>query len=277
VKRILIVEDDASLQKLLCRALESAGLSAVAIADGIEALNQIRRERFDLVLLDLGLPGMHGLDIMKHLQEEESPPKVIVMTGDGAPETVLSAVQRQAYRYLVKPFEMNILLEIVRAALAAESLPATIELLSAKPEWVELRVPCDLESVDRILGFLQHLDADLPLHTRESIGRAFRELLLNAIEWGGKLDPSRKVRISYLRAHRMLMYRIADPGPGFCTDALPHAALRNPQENPLEHMDVRAEMGLRPGGFGILLAQAMVDELIYNEARNEVVFIKYLD
>ena len=265
------------MRQLVCGVLESAGLSAVAIADGIEALSQIRREHFDLVLLDLGLPGMHGLDIMKHLQEEESPPRVIVMTGDGAPETVLSAVRRQAYRYVVKPFEMRILLEMVQGALAAKSLPATIEVLSAKPEWVELRLPCDLESVDRIHSFMQHLDADLPLHVRESIGRAFRELLLNAIEWGGKLDPSRKVRISYLRAHRMLMYRIADPGPGFSMDTLMHTALRNPQENPLEHMEVRAEMGLRPGGFGILLAQAMVDELIYNEARNEVVFIKYLD
>jgi anti-sigma regulatory factor (Ser/Thr protein kinase) len=100
--------------------------------------------------------------------------------------------------------------------------------------------------------------------------------LLNAIEWGGKLDPTRRVRIAYLRAKRMLLYRIADPGSGFRLDELPHAAITYP-DDPIEHMRVRDEKGLRPGGFGLLLVQAKVDELIYNEARNEVVFVKYLD
>ena len=72
---------------------------------------------------------------------------------------------------------------------------------------------------DRIQSFVMHLDADLPEEVRESVAQAFRELLTNAIEWGGKLDPTRKVRISCLRAKRMLLYRIADPGEGFDIDA----------------------------------------------------------
>ena len=111
---------------------------------------------------------------------------------------------------------------------------------------------------------------------RESVGFAFRELLLNAVEWGGKLDPNRKVRIAYLRAKRMLLYRIADPGPGFRLEDLDHAAISH-EGNPIEHMKYREEKGLRPGGFGLLLVTAKVDELLYNEARNEVVFVKYLD
>ena len=111
---------------------------------------------------------------------------------------------------------------------------------------------------------------------RESIAYAFRELLLNAIEWGGRLDPKRKVRISCLRSKRMLMYRIADPGSGFEIDNLPHAAIGQPPDNPIQHMLVREEKGLRPGGFGLLMVRAKVDELIYNEKRNEVVFVKYL-
>ena len=123
---------------------------------------------------------------------------------------------------------------------------------------------------------MSHLETDLPEAVRESVGYAFRELLLNAIEWGGRLDPSRKVRIAYLRAKRMLLYRIADPGPGFSMDNLTHAAISHP-DNPIEHMEVRETKGLRPGGFGILMVKAKVDELIYNEQQNEVVFIKYLD
>jgi anti-sigma regulatory factor (Ser/Thr protein kinase) len=111
---------------------------------------------------------------------------------------------------------------------------------------------------------------------RESVGYAFRELLMNAVEWGGKLDPKRTVTISYVRAKRMLLYRIADPGPGFKMEGLDHAAISHP-DNPIEHVLIREEKGLRPGGFGILMVRAKVDDLIYNEKQNEVVFIKYLD
>ena len=105
---------------------------------------------------------------------------------------------------------------------------------------------------------------------------SFYELLANAIEWGGKLDPSKKVRIAFLRFERMLMFRIADPGLGFDMDELDHAALNNP-DDPIAHMSVRENRGLRPGGFGLLMVKTSADELIYNEARNEVVFVKYLD
>jgi anti-sigma regulatory factor (Ser/Thr protein kinase) len=74
----------------------------------------------------------------------------------------------------------------------------------------------------------------------------------------------------------MLLYRISDPGPGFKMDNLPHAAISHP-DNPIEHMNVREQQGLRPGGFGILMVRAKVDELIYNEQQNEVMFVKYLD
>ena len=60
-------------------------------------------------------------------------------------------------------------------------------------------------------------------------------------------------------------------------DRLRHAAISNPADDPLQHMMVRDEQGLRPGGFGLAITRSLVDELIYNEARNEVVFVKYLD
>jgi anti-sigma regulatory factor (Ser/Thr protein kinase) len=100
---------------------------------------------------------------------------------------------------------------------------------------------------------------------------------MNAVEWGGGLDPTRKVRISCLRAKRMILYRIADPGVGFKIEDLPHAAIGQPPDDPIAHMQVREAKGLRPGGFGLLSVRSTVDELLYNEQRNEVVFVKYLD
>jgi anti-sigma regulatory factor (Ser/Thr protein kinase) len=75
----------------------------------------------------------------------------------------------------------------------------------------------------------------------------------------------------------MLLYRIADPGKGFTFEGLNHSAVSNPAEDPMQHVLTREDKGLRPGGFGLLMTRQMVDELLYNEAHNEVVFVKYLD
>jgi len=72
-----------------------------------------------------------------------------------------------------------------------------------------------------------------------------------------------------------IVYHFRDPGPGFRRDALPHAGFANPPEDPLRQVECRASQGLRPGGFGILIAAQLVDELTYNEAGNEVLLIKH--
>ena len=134
-----------------------------------------------------------------------------------------------------------------------------------------------LEDLLQLQSGLEEHDTDLAPDVRESVAAALRELVLNAMDWGGRFDPTRKVRIAYLRASRMLMYRIADPGPGFDIEDLPHSSIGQPSGDPIAHMEVRESQGLRPGGFGLLMVRASVDELLYNEKRNEVVFIKYLD
>ena len=111
---------------------------------------------------------------------------------------------------------------------------------------------------------------------RSEVATAFRELLQNAVEHGGKNDPSKLVRISYLRMEKIILYCIRDPGQGFRLEDIDHAAVANPPEEPLRHLDRRREKELRPGGFGLFLASQLVDELVYNEKRNEVIFVKYL-
>jgi CheY-like chemotaxis protein/anti-sigma regulatory factor (Ser/Thr protein kinase) len=276
MSRILVVDDDRSTRHVLQKVLSGAGFSTAAAKDGVEALELLKSRRFDLLLLDVWMPRMNGLDLLAQLRNRKHRPRVIVMTSDDAPQTLLTAVREQAFTYVHKPVESLALLQTVREVLdAAEQAP--IEVVSAKPEWVELVVPCTREAAERIQTVLARLETDLNPELRESIGYAFRELLLNAVEWGGRLDPERKVRIACLRAERMLLYRIADPGPGFDIGNLPHAAISYQPDQPIAHMQVREEKGIRPGGFGLLMVRANVDELLYNEKRNEVVFVKYLD
>ena len=248
----------------------SDGPGALAILAAAEPVN--------LMLLDLGLPGMGGLEVLARVRNLAAPPRVVVITADDTPGTLLEAIRGQADGYVTKPFAPGGIVDVIEDVLAkspAAVLP--IEVLSARPEWVELLAPCSLDVANRIQSFMMTLEADLPEKVRESVGQAFHELLFNGVEWGGKLDPARKVRISCIRTRRMLLYRIADPGEGFDIDRLSHAAINNPEGNPLQHAFVREEKGLRPGGLGLAITRTLVDELVYNEKRNEVVFVKYLD
>jgi CheY-like chemotaxis protein len=275
--RILVADDDRTTRLLLTETLRNEKHTVVAVADGSLALQKLKNDNFDLALLDIWMPKKNGIEVLAALRNAKKRPKVIVMTSDDAPETLFSAIREQAYQYIAKPFDPKALIMLVRETLQKKSEPLPIEIVSARPDWVELLVPCSLDAAERIEGFMAHLKTGLPGEVRRAVGQAFHELLLNAVEWGGRLDPKRKVRISYLRAKRMLLYRIADPGTGFKLADLDHAAIGHLPSEPTKHDDVRREKGLRPGGFGLVLAEANVDELLYNEARNEVVFVKYLD
>jgi CheY-like chemotaxis protein len=276
-RRILLVDDDRGLRHVLSTFLQEVGHTVATAGDGPEALDILRDgSGFDLILLDIGLPSMSGLEVLARVRNLASPPLVIVMTADDTSGTLLEAVKRQAYRYLRKPFPPSTIVDVVNEA-GTPAAALSIEVVSAKPEWLELVAPCTLEMADRIQSFVMHLEANLPEAVREAVAQAFRELLTNAIEWGGKLDPNRKVRISCVRTSRLLLYRIADPGEGFDIDRLRHAAIMNPDDDPMRHLSVREEQGLRPGGFGLAMTRSLVDDLIYNEARNEVLLIKYLE
>src|SRR5262245_55818677 len=273
-RRILLVDDDRALRHALSALLAGAGHTVETAGDGPDALALLGTRTFDIVLLDIGLPSMSGLDVLERARALAAPPLVIMMTADDTPQTVLESVRRQAFRYLRKPFPPATIVDVVNDVVGPAAA-LSFEVVSARPEWLEFVAPCTLEMAERIQSFVMHLDAHLAEDVREAVAQAFRELLMNAIEWGGKLDPNRKVRISCVRAKKMLFYRIADPGEGFDIDGLRHAAISNPDNDPIRHLSVREEKGLRPGGFGLAMTRSLVDELIYNEARNEVIFVKY--
>jgi anti-sigma regulatory factor (Ser/Thr protein kinase) len=151
-----------------------------------------------------------------------------------------------------------------------------LEIHSARNDWVELSLPCVLEAADQFTEFSVWFFAELQEDTRDALRMALRELILNAIEWGGKLDGAQRVRVAILRGQHAVLCRIADPGKGFRFDNLSHAAISNPADNPCNHLLVREQLGLRAGGFGLSIVQASIDELLYNDSGNEVVFIKYL-
>jgi anti-sigma regulatory factor (Ser/Thr protein kinase) len=172
----------------------------------------------------------------------------------------------------VSDIELN---ATISAALAAPSVDE-VEVVSVRPDRIELRVPGDLQAVATAEQMLAPILADTPPETRESIATVFRELLENAIEHGCRLERSKLIEVRFVRLKRAVVGRIKDPGAGFDPARLEHAAVNNPEDDPLRHARVREESGMRAGGFGLLLTTELVDELVYNERHNEVLFVKYL-
>jgi CheY-like chemotaxis protein/anti-sigma regulatory factor (Ser/Thr protein kinase) len=275
MSKILLVDDDPVLHQLIEGALAGDGHTLLHTTDPQKGLEIVAREPVDLALIDFIMPEMDGFEFLDKLRRAHPKLKAIMITAYGTPTTVLNALRKQVCDFLVKPFSLADLRAAVSTVLEEDNL-FEIEVISARPDWVQLRVPCDLAAVPLLQKLLIQLKADLPENTREAMAYAFREMLNNAIEHGGKLDPTNYVEVACMRLKRAIIYWIKDPGEGFDPEKLEHAAVNNPAGEPFRHVTVRDEKGLRAGGFGILLTRQLVDELVYNERRNELMFVKYL-
>ncbi|MGE0132259.1 MAG: response regulator [Blastocatellales bacterium] len=272
---ILVVDDDPALHQVIEGALAGDGHSLLHATTGKKGMELLACENIDLAIIDYVMPGMDGLEFLEQARGDHPGLKAIMITAFGTPEAVLGALRKKVCDFLVKPFGVADIRAAVSGVLVENSV-VEIEVISAEPHWVQLRVPCDLAAVPILQKLLTQLKADLPEDTREAIAYAFREMLNNAIEHGGKLDPAKYVEVLCVRLKRAIIYWIKDPGEGFDPSELEHAAVNNPAGDPFRHVSVRDEKGLRAGGFGILMTDQLVDELVYNERRNEVMFIKYL-
>lgn len=276
-QKILVVDDDPEMHELISFALKRHGYDVVSAHDAFEGLRVLAETSVDLAMLDIMMPNMDGLEMLSTLRPDHPNLRVIMMTAISTPEAAVSALRDQACDFLAKPFDIGDLISAVDTALSMSPREIKIEVMSARPEWIELKVPCSDAAVEPLERLMAQLKTDLPRTTRESVSLAFREMLRNAIEHGGHSDPSKFVAVAYLRTPRIIIYRIKDPGSGFVVESLHHSAILNPQDDPTHHVRVREEKGMRAGGFGILIARNMVDEMVYNEQHNEVVLIKYLD
>ncbi|HEY1340398.1 MAG TPA: response regulator [Bryobacteraceae bacterium] len=275
--RILVADDDPDIHDLLKSILQDTVAAVDCVSSGREALARVEAQAYDLVLTDVCMPEVDGLELLQRIHERRPGLPVVVMTALNTQESVIAAIQKNAFAYFSKPFSPAAVLDMVHRALDGGCALADIEVLSAQPHWLSLRLGCRLETADRLVQFLKELQVDLPPDEQNDIAVAFRELLVNAIEHGGRFDPEKKVEVSYIRISQAILYYVRDPGEGFSFENLAHAAVGGGASgNPMSHVEVRMQAGMRPGGFGILMSRNIADELIYNEKGNQVLLVKYL-
>jgi DNA-binding NarL/FixJ family response regulator len=274
-RRLLVVDPERTAHELIRGILEREDRSIQEAYGRSDAEACLLAAPFDVVLAVQGSNGSDGLQMARRVRALQ-PDARVILTGDSSPDHVIGAIRARVFGYCHNPPPAGPLNDLVTQALDAASWQNDILVVSASPQWVTLDVRCKIEAGDRATHFVRELEADLPVHVREDVTAAFRELLFNAIEHGGKCNPKKRVRVSLIRTSKALIVQIQDPGKGFSMEALPHAAICNPENSPIRHVEVRAEAGQRPGGFGILMSRNLVDELIYNDRGNGVLFVKYL-
>ncbi|HTR35785.1 MAG TPA: ATP-binding protein [Bryobacteraceae bacterium] len=273
----LIVGAKEPLSAILRRMFDRAGWRVECVLTNVSAIAAAEARPFDIVITSEETTGEEDIRLLRHLRQARPHLKMIILTSQATREEVLAAVREHAFFYFSEPFSIDELSEAVENAIRSPAWDDGIELVGANREWIRLFARCDIGTANRLVRFLSEVEEDLPEEERQAVAMAFRELLLNAMEHGGNFNPKEFVEISYLRSRRAVSCRLKDPGKGFSLRYVRHAAIANPPEDPLRHLAHRAAKNMRPGGYGVLLAHQLVDELIYSERGNEVVLIKYLD
>lgn len=276
IRDALVIDADQDLKDLLVGILKPGVWAIRYVPTNTDALKAARSKVFELIITSERTSGREDVELLRKIRAVRPHTRLIILAHETTPRDVLDAMRDHAFSFFSKPYSQEQLGDMIQRATEVPCWDDGIELRSATPEWIRLEVRCQVRTADRLLQFMREI-ADLPETEREHVGMAFREILLNAMEHGGGLDPKNYVQVEYVRAKRMISCRISDPGPGFTLDEISHAAVANPADDPLRHVKVRDQLGLRPGGLGILVARQLVDQILYGQDGNEVLLIKYLD
>jgi anti-sigma regulatory factor (Ser/Thr protein kinase)/ActR/RegA family two-component response regulator len=274
-KKLLLVDPEPEVDALLIQVVTNDGWDIERAPDNETALLLVRAGPFDLVVTGQKTSGREDVDLLRKIRTIRPHVRMIILSERSTPEDVIASLRENAFSYFRPPFDRVLLADMVHRAVSEPCWDDGIEVISATPNWIRLMARCTLVTADRLVQFLRQ--AELPEAEKEDLAVAAHEILLNAMEHGGKFDPNHYVEIDYLRTRRAVACRVKDPGQGFSFEELRHAAVGSSPEDLLRHMAVREDKGLRPGGFGIMLAQKLVDELIYDEHGNDVILLKYLN
>lgn len=218
-KKILIIEDEAAIQKILSEPLTFAGYKVTAASDGLEGINAFHRQNFDLILLDIMLPKIDGYTVCEMIRQESQIP-IILLTALDTEDAQIKGFDKLADDYITKPFSIKLVLKRVEALLrrtsSSDTMSGTIHYKEITLSEAERKVTVSGNEVS-----LTHLEFEILLLFLKNKGRVFtRDDLLNLV-WGYDfvgdekgvnfhiMNLRRKLGIDYIETVRGVGYRIA--------------------------------------------------------------------
>jgi anti-sigma regulatory factor (Ser/Thr protein kinase)/CheY-like chemotaxis protein len=274
--RVLVVGKSPMVYDILRAHQGLRGHTVERCTGDLDALRRIREHAFDVVVTDPETPISADLVVSREFTALRPGLRMVVLASAASDAELIAALRAHVFGCLVAPYDPNEIVDMVRSALSVTEWRDGIEVVSGLPNWLTLKVSCHIMTADRLVAFMSEREAGVPENERDLLVAAFRELLLNAMEHGAGFDPEKVIEVTAARTARAIVYHFRDPGDGFDVEDLKCAACSTDPEEVLASALRRAELGLRPGGFGMLIARQVADELVYNERHNEVLMIKHL-
>jgi DNA-binding response OmpR family regulator len=207
---ILLIEDEPGIVDFVKRGLEAEGFPVEAALDGLEGERRALRESFDLIVLDLMLPGRSGMEILTSLRQAKATVPVLVLTARGEIEDRVAGLDAGAIDYLVKPFSLAELAARVRAQLrlAMQSPAASLHVGDIEVNLITREVRRGGETVR-----LSSTEFDLLVHLIRHCGRILsRQEILSAV-WGYEHDPRTNIVDVYVGYLRRKLGSVEDPAP----------------------------------------------------------------
>jgi anti-sigma regulatory factor (Ser/Thr protein kinase) len=261
---------------MLNRLVLQEGWNLAEAPSNEAALALMKESSFDLVITGQRTSTQQDLELLRKIRGIRPHVRMIILTDRRTPGDVIASLRQQVFSFFSTPFSGDYFAHMVKLAMIEPCWDDGIEVIAATPKWIRLSVRCTKDAASRLIQFVRQ-SPNLPDAEKEEVACATQEIVLNAMEHGGKFDPNQYVEVSYLRTKRALACRVKDPGQGFTLEELRQAALNNPLGEIFAHMGAHEELGTGGGRFGILLAMKLVDEIIYGEHGNDVILIKHLD
>ena len=130
--KILIADDDKNLRKVLMNELSEEGFNVNETDNGIKAVEMLEKDEYDVLLLDLNMPGLSGMDVLKKIKDLEIPTEVMILTAHATVSTAVDAMKLGAYDYLTKPFQINELITFIEKAYEKKKLLSENLLLKSQ-------------------------------------------------------------------------------------------------------------------------------------------------
>src|SRR5437588_3323970 len=291
--KVLVVDDNPMDRHLAGGLIEKAGLTALHAGNGVEALEAMNTEAPDLVLTDLLMPDMDGLELVKEIRERHPLVPVVLMTAYGSEEVAIEALRQGAASYVPKRNLAHVLAETLDRVLSVSRSGREQQRLLECLTQTESHFLLDNDA-SLIPPLIGHLQENLTrMNLCDEIGRirvsvALQEALVNAIHHGNlEIDSQlreqdeaayyriieqrrqqkpyclRRVHIIAKESPAEASYTVRDEGPGFDPQALP---------DPTDPSNLE-----RCYGRGLLLIRTFMDEVYHNETGNQITLIKRRD
>jgi anti-sigma regulatory factor (Ser/Thr protein kinase)/ActR/RegA family two-component response regulator len=277
MSRVLVIGSHCELSRNIAEALAATGLPTEQAMGHADALHRLRMRAFGVIITSPDSAVDEDLALLEEMRDIRPGVKCIVLARESTPDEVIAALRAQVFACFTPPFNGSDIAELASRAATDNQWRDDIQVQSARAGWVSVRVNCRLITAERLMTFARELTTQLPEDAQEEMLNGLREILLNAMEHGAAFNAEQMVEVTGIQTARSLVFYVRDPGAGFRRESLSHAAVANPANDPVAHILRREQEGMRPGGYGLLLASGAVDELLYNEVGNQVLLIKYLD